>query len=299
MSDTPVLAALHVYPVKSCGGVSVQEAFAGPRGLLVGQVLDRSWMVADLEQRLISQREEAALARVRVRLVPDTAGQPEAVELTVEGQSPLRLDPFVALDQRTDILVHGLPVPARQTRPAANAWFSSLLGRPVQLVYQGEAEQRAIAAGYSDAPSAAEVSFADGFQYLVGSASTLAALNQRLAEPIPMARFRPNLVVGGSPADAEYAWRRVAIGAARFALVKPCERCVMTTIDQERGVRTGKEPLASLAKSHFLDEAVPGGRIHGPIFGENAVPTQCGLLRVGDAIEVLEAGAVRAFRVRD
>jgi MOSC domain-containing protein len=125
------------------------------------------------------------------------------------------------------------------------------------------------------APDGARVSFADGFPFLLLSEESLADLNRRLPEPLPMNRFRPNLVVaGGQPYD-EDTWSRIEIGGIRLRVVKPCGRCVVTTIDQLTGER-GKEPLRTLATYRKRDAEV--------MFGQNVVHEGPGRLRVGDAV---------------
>jgi uncharacterized protein YcbX len=105
-----------------------------------------------------------------------------------------------------------------------------------------------------------------------------------------MARFRPNIVLGNSEPDAEYGWKRLGMGEAELEIVKPCARCVMTTIDQERGVKTGKEPLATLGQAYFLS-----GRVKGAIFAENAIPTRLGMISVGDPLSILERKTPHSF----
>ncbi len=301
MNATPALSSLHLYPVKSCAGIAVPQAYAGPRGLQVDQVLDRSWMLVDPAGVMVSQREEARLALVRIHLLQDAEGMAIGVQAEAPGQAALTLTAAQVLPDIRTVTVHGRPVAVHATAPSAGRWFSEWLGRPVHVVHQMEQDVRPIAAAYTKAATAQTVSLADGFQYLLASTSTLTHLQDTLAggsgSPIPMARFRPNLVVSGSAPDAEYSWRHLTIGAAQFALVKACERCVVTTIDQDIGERTGKQPLAALARSHFLDMAAPdGSRIHGAVFGENAVPVVTGLIRVGDVVTVLECGTPRPFR---
>jgi len=127
------------------------------------------------------------------------------------------------------------------------------------------------------------VSFADGYPFLLIGESSLADLNERLACPIPMNRFRPNFVVSGSRAYDEDAWKRIRIGATLFHVVKPCGRCVITTIDQEAGVRTGQqEPLRTLARYRLADQKV--------FFGQYLIADkEDEILRVGDRVQVTES----------
>ena len=123
------------------------------------------------------------------------------------------------------------------------------------------------------------VSFADGYPALLASEASLADLNSRLAAPVPMNRFRPNLVVDGTEAFAEDGWSRIRIGEVVFRVVKPCDRCVVTTIDQKTG-KAGKEPLRTLSRYRKKD-----GKVY---FAQNLIPDAPGTLRRGDPVEVLE-----------
>ncbi len=124
-----------------------------------------------------------------------------------------------------------------------------------------------------------QVGFADGFPFLLASESSLADLNRRLARPVPMERFRPNLVVQGAAPYAEDTWRRIRIGAVSFRVVKPCARCVTTTVDQTLGVRAGNEPLETLARYRLQDRGV--------MFAQNLLHDGNGALRVGDRLTLL------------
>jgi hypothetical protein len=125
-----------------------------------------------------------------------------------------------------------------------------------------------------------ETAFSDGFPLLLTSEGSLAELNGRLARTVPMARFRPNLVVAGAEPFAEDAWRRIRVGGVDLRVVKPCSRCLITTVDPERGEVDGDEPLRALAQ--FRER---GSKVY---FGQNVIPDAEGVVRVGDAVEVLE-----------
>ncbi len=161
---------------------------------------------------------------------------------------------------------------------AAARWLSDWLEHELRLVHMDAVATRAVDPARSRAGD--EVSFADGFPLLLISQAALDELNARLAAPVPMLRFRPNLVVAGSDAHAEDGWRRLRIGAIEFEAVKPCVRCVFTTVDPERGAfdPTG-EPLKTL-KHYRRGEK-------GITFGMNLIARGSGSLRLGDAVEVL------------
>jgi uncharacterized protein YcbX len=124
------------------------------------------------------------------------------------------------------------------------------------------------------------VSFADGYPLLLTTDASLGALNDRLDRPVPMNRFRPNLVVDGETPFGEDGWALIRVGEVRLRVVKPCARCVVTTVDQETG-EVGREPLRTLATFRRHEDG-------GVLFGQNVVHEGPGVLRVGDDVEVLE-----------
>jgi uncharacterized protein len=266
MSAPFTISHLNVYPVKSCRGIPLGTATLDRWGIHH----DRNWMVVDAEARFVSQRTQPRLALVEPALGRErlTLRAPEmaALELPVTGRAgPER---FVSIwDDTCRALDQG---------DGAAEWFSRYLGQPARLVRIGAGFERAVSeANY---PAGAEVAFADGYPLLVLSVSSLAALNALLPEPLPMNRFRPNLVIDGCPAFAEDTWKRIRIGEVTFQMVTPCERCAITTVDQATGA-PGKEPLAMLATFRRR-----GGSV---IFGRNVVHQGVGTVRVGDEVEVL------------
>ena len=261
------VANLNVYPVKSCGGVPLGAATLDRWGFQH----DRNWMVVDAEDRFISQRTQPRLA-----LVEPTLGQ-ELLTLRAPGMPALEL-PVAgrAGPARTVSIWKDSCLALDQGQPAAE-WLGAYLGQPARLVRVGAGFQRPVPeARY---PAGAEVAFPDAFPLLLLSLASLEALNARLAEAVPMNRFRPNLVVTGCSEFAEDGWTRLRIGEVAFQVVSSCERCVTTTVDQATGV-SGKEPLATLAGFRRSNGAV--------LFGRNLVHQGVGTLRVGDAVQVLE-----------
>lgn len=185
---------------------------------------------------------------------------------------------------RCDVRVFASEMAAAPASQEAHAWFSKVAGKPVRLVYLDDPTLRRTNPRYSK--PADRVSFADGYPLLLAAEESLAALNDLIAEgphaaagPMPMTRFRPNLVVTGASAWAEDSWRVLRIGAARFRAVKACDRCVLSTIDPDTAIK-GKEPVATLARHRRWD-----GKVW---FAINLIPDSPGAtLRVGDQVEVL------------
>jgi uncharacterized protein YcbX len=165
-----------------------------------------------------------------------------------------------------------------QGDPAAD-WLSRFLGRDVRLVRITDDTVIPVNRDYA-VTSQDEVGFADGFPLLIVSRESLDDLNSRMETPVPMNRFRPNLVVAGCEPFAEDSWKRIRIGQVEIALVKPCARCLVTTHDQTTGERMGKEPLRTLASFRRINNKA--------MFAVNAIPLSFGEIQVGDQLEILE-----------
>jgi len=267
------LASIHVYPMKAARAVDLGESLVEPWGLAG----DRRWMLADEDGRFVSQREEPALARVSVILGKNGVG--------VTFSAPCVPRCRVAIPAGAEMLkvsVWGTSFVASGAGPEADRWFSAYLGRPVRLVYLDDPARRPVDPGY--ARPGDTVSFADGFPLLLTSAGSLGELGGWLAgageQPVPMTRFRPNVVVAGAPPWAEDRWRLIRIGAVPFRVVKPCGRCVVTTTDQVTGER-GRQPLRMLAQRRRLGREL--------VFGQNLIPDAGGVIRVGDPVEIVAA----------
>jgi hypothetical protein len=265
-----MLTGLFMYPLKSAAGLSLERATVEPLGL----EHDRRWMVVRPDGSFITGREVPSL--VLVRPVPQAGG----LHLSAPGMPELHVPAPPEGAPRLDVTVWEDTCSAARAGAEADGWLSRYLGEPAALVYVDARMERPVDPAYA-APSD-RVGFADGFPLLLLSEASLADLNQRLAHPVPMARFRPNLVVGGCGAFAEDGWKRLRIGTVELAVVKPCARCVFTTVDPESArPDPGQEPLRTLAT--FRRQ---GGK--GVMFGQNVLVRRPGTLRVGDAVEVLE-----------
>jgi hypothetical protein len=262
---TLTLTALNVYPIKSAGGIAVQSWPVDDFGLRH----DRRWMVVDREGDAVTQRDHPKLALVR------TAIEGERLRVTAPGRGPLDvpLEPGGAVT--TTATVWGDACVSDWMGERAARWFSELLGFPCSLVHMPAETRRPADPAYVGPE--VRVSFADGFPLLLLSEESLADLNTRLPDPVPMNRFRPNLVVAGGDPYAEDGLRGFRIGALDLEAVKPCDRCVLITTDQETGFR-GPEPLRTLARYRKA-----GGKV---LFGQNVVHRATGRLSVGDPLRV-------------
>jgi uncharacterized protein YcbX len=263
--------ALHIYPVKALGGFAPPESAIEPWG----PAGDRRWLVTDTEGRAITQREQPRLALASSRTLPGGA-----VRLSAPGLDPL--DVPVPEPVGTDpVQLFGDKYEAVPAGPAADAWLSGYLGVAARLMHMDDpASRRPVEPGF--APDGETVSFADAFPLLITTLASLDALNSLVAQgslpgegPLPMNRFRPNVVLDGTAPWAEDDWQRLTIGEVSFRVAKPCGRCIVTTTDQRTALR-GKEPLRTLAKHRRVDGQ--------PVFGQYVVPEHTGVLRTGDPV---------------
>lgn len=267
----PTLSEIRIHPVKSCRGTSLESVSFDQWGLLG----DRRWMIIDETGRFVSQRTLPRLALVVPRLTA------EVLLLEAPGQPRFEIPAGGSEGEERTVSIWDDTCRARDQGQPAAEWLSRYLECPVRLVRMDAEFQRPVENGIDS-----QVSFADGFPVLIISEASLEALNSRLPSPLPMNRFRPNLVVRDSAPFAEDGWKRIRIGEAVLRLIRPCIRCVTTTVDQATG-QTGKEPLATLATFRRAEGGV--------IFGQNAVHERGGLIRLGDPVEVLEFSASPAI----
>lgn len=268
--------SLHVHPVKSVAGTSPDEMTVEPWG----PAGDRRWAVVDTTGAVITQRQQARLALASSR--PLAGGRiglsaPGMADLVVEVPEPGPLEPVVLFGKKVDTVA---------ASTAAAEWFSAYLGVPARLVHLDDpAVRRPVDPDY--ALPGETVSLADGYPVLLATTASLEDLNSLIAAgdhpdegPLPMNRFRPNLVVDG-PLEpwAEDGWLRIAIGDAVFRGVRECGRCIVTTTDQATAER-GREPLKTLARHRRIGKSLAFGRL--------LVPVVPGTVRVGDEVRVLE-----------
>jgi len=259
------LTGLNIYPIKSARGIPLDASPVDEFGLRY----DRRWMVVDESGVFLSQRSHPRLALVAPALRDGT------LEVTAPGMPQLELPLHPSQTVTTQVRVWDDVCLATWLGEPAAHWFSEFLGTGCSLVYMAETVIRP--ADPTFAPPPARVSFADGFPFLIISQESLADLNGRLSHPLPMNRFRPNLVVAGGEAFAEDSWKKIEVGGVRLRMVKPCGRCVVTTTDQATAAR-GTEPLRTLATYRKVDGEVT--------FGQNAVHESTGGLRIGDPVVI-------------
>ncbi|MEO0878327.1 MAG: MOSC N-terminal beta barrel domain-containing protein [Pseudomonadota bacterium] len=269
-----VVSQISIYPLKGARAIDLTHGAARARGL----AHDRRFIATDADGGFLTQRNCPALATLDVTLTAD------GVRLSREGAGAVNAAAPGNGARRT-VTVWKHRVDALSVGGAADRWLSAALGVEARLFFMDAAAERRTSDTWTEP---APVSFADGYPYLIATTASLKALNEAIeasgGASVPMNRFRPNIVIDTDEPWAEDHWRTITIGGAQFELVKPCDRCVVTTLDQKTGAAASKEPLASLAR--LRRSADP--RINGVLFGWNATLRKQGDVSVGDAVSVTD-----------
>jgi hypothetical protein len=265
------IASLHVYPVKSCRGIDVDSFLMTP----TGPEWDRRWMIVTAASQFITQRTHPKLATITVAVGDGK------LRLTAERRAALVVDLDHAGESRP-VTIWNDECLGIDAGDAAAAWLSGHLDDTLRLVRIDPRRPRLANAKYvGSEPS--PITFTDGYPILMISNESLAELNRRLPEPIPMARFRPNLVIEDVPAHAEDAMTRFRSDSIVLRGVKLCTRCPVTTTDQLTGARDPhQQPLRALGKYRH-DYA-----LKGVVFGQNCTIEAGvgGRLRVGAGFSI-------------
>jgi len=272
------LAGIYIYPVKGCRRLSLSSASLDALGI----VGDRRFLIVDPDGKFLTQRSHPRMALIAATL------DERFLTLSHPGQGPLAIprasDPAARLLRVEIWKSHDLQ--AEDCSDEASEWLRTSLGAPARLVRIGPAFHRPVKPG--KALPGDVVSFADAYPFLVIGEASLANLNDRLAEhaaePLPMDRFRPNLVISRAPAFAEDTLTRLTIGNVAFRSAGPCARCIVTTTDQLTGERLGPEPLRTLAA--YRRNPSDANEV---IFGQNLIhETKTGFLSIGDSVMPLQ-----------
>lgn len=296
------ISAINIYPIKSLKGIALQESVVEKRGLQY----DRRWMLTDPEGIFLTQREVPKMAAVSVEIADN------GVMVSAEGFEPIVVPFEPDLGERNNVVIWNSTVPGEVYRGEVSEWFSDVLSKRCRLVKMPDQAERHVSERFDTGSDT--VSFADGYPLLLVGEASLEELNRRIErnsnknvgksadagetpafQPLPMNRFRPNVVVTGANPFEEDRWARIKIGEAEFRVVKPCERCVITTVDQALGEFDGKEPLKTLASFRMAKDVFPGKfEAFGPnptavLFGENLIPATSGAtISIDDYVEVVE-----------
>jgi uncharacterized protein YcbX len=263
------VSELYIYPVKSLGGIALDKATLTERGF----ENDRRWMLVDANNQFLSQREVNAMALLKVQIT----GEGLLIKnIGVPGEQ--LLVPFQPIIEGTEMVtVWSSHCRAQRVSDEADAWFSKQVGFACKLMYMPNSTRRYVDGRY--AHNKEITSFTDGYPLLMIGQASLDDLNSRLEVPLPMNRFRPNIVFTGGTAFQEDYMKHFEINGIPFFGVKPCARCVMTTIDQQTAEKA-KEPLRTLSSYRMKNKKV--------LFGQNVLHQANGVVCIGDAITIHE-----------
>jgi uncharacterized protein len=269
------LTEIWVYPVKSLGGIKLTDGIVEKRGLQY----DRRWVIVDENYRFVTQREYAQMALLAVEIT-----QKSLIITDKRTNNQLNVPLSPQTEDYQSVTIWDDTVAAVAVSNDCDEWLSKALGFAVRLMYMPDTSPRPTDRKYS--PFDSDVSFADGFPFLVISQASLNDLNARLESPIEMLRFRPNFVVEGALPYSEDDWYEFTIGSQSFWGVKPCARCILTTVNPQTGTREGNEPLYTLSTYRKRNNKI--------YFGQNVITNQLGHIKVGDAV-VVKSTVQRGF----
>lgn len=263
------LSELSIYPVKSLGGISLNEAEVTDRGLK----FDRRWMIVDTDEKFLTQRTHPKMALLKTKISHNKL----ILSHKTEDIPPLVVPINSKLIETTIVNIWDDLVTALLVGKYADEWLSEALDCKCKMVFMPDDTERFVDRSY--AAQNEIVSFADAYPFLIVGQSSLDDLNSRLEENLPMNRFRPNLVFSGGKPYEEDNWKKFKIGGITFEVVKPSSRCTIITVDQETAGKK-EEPLKTLATYRKVNNKV--------MFGMNLIHEGTGILHVGDEIVVLE-----------
>ena len=257
------LTDIYIYPIKSVKAISQPAAKVEQKGLS----FDRRYMLVDQQGKFITGRTHPQLTQVEVQF------SQQKLHLSAPKLKPIIIDPAVFSSRSITSQIWSDKVNAIHCHEDYDAWFSKFLQTPCQLVYFAESTQRCVKNRNT------QVSFADGYPLLLINQTSVDLLNNKLETPVSALHFRPNIVIQGELPFIEDSWARIKIGEVEFEVSKPCSRCLFTNVDPKTGIAEQNEPLATLAKFRYHQ-----GNID---FGQNLIPLNSGMIRVGDQVQVI------------
>jgi len=272
------VSELFIYPIKSLGGISVATAMVTDRGF----EYDRRWMLVDENNQFLTQREFAAMALLQVELTPE--GLKVYHKKNIHSQ--IIIPAFSESNEKANVEIWGESCEVQFLSKITDEWFSEMLSVKCRLVYMPDSTNRSIDDRY--AFNKEITSLSDAFPFLIIGQSSLNDLNSRLAEPLPINRFRPNIVFTGGDPFEEDVIEHFTINNINFYGVKLCARCVITTINQDNADKA-KEPLTTLATYRMKNNKI--------YFGQNLLHNGKGTICVGDAIEIMKVNSSPAFNI--
>jgi hypothetical protein len=262
------VSELFIYPIKSLGGIKLNNAEVTDRGLKN----DHRWLLVDSNNCFFTQRDFPKMTFLETSIQDDKLIVSEKYNPAENIEIPIG----IFMPNKLNVKIWDDVVQANVVSDEINNWFSKFIGIDCKLVYMPEETKREIEKDHARQNEI--VSFADAYPFLLIGQSSLDDLNGRLKKQLPMTNFRPNIVFRGGTAFDEDKWYEIQIGKITFYAVKPCARCVITTIDQNTAQKE-KEPLATLSTYRQMKNKV--------LFGENLIHKGTGRLNTGDEIKII------------
>lgn len=275
----PSISGLYIYPVKSLGGISLDSVELTDRGFRY----DRRWLLVDENNQFLAQREHTQLALLQSGITVD------GIEVYKNNNPADKITfPFVAENsERENVVIWDDVCEAVEVSKEISQWFADALAMNCKLMYMPEDSLRKIDQRYALSENDI-TSFSDAYPVLLIAKESLIDLNERLDEKLPMNRFRPNLVIEGLEPYEEDWIKHFSVNAIDFFGVKLCSRCVLTTVNQQTGIK-GKEPLKTLASYRSLNNKI--------YFGQNIIYKGKGILSKGDEVKIIERKEKPLFRI--
>lgn len=269
------ISQLYIYPVKSLGGIALQQAKVTSRGL----EHDRRWMLIDAGKQFLSQRKHPQMALFKLQILP------QGIQVLHEPSGDVTIIPYQPqTTEEVDVIVWDDACNGTYVSPALDEWFSQRLNITCRLIHMTDNQIRPVDPRYAGPEDI--TSFADGYPMLLVSEASVAELNTRLAEQITVKRFRPNIVITGTAPYHEDRMQHFEAAGINFYGVKPCARCVMIGVNPDTAA-LGPEPLKTLARYRRIKQKV--------MFGQNLIHKGTGTLNVGDAVTELGIGEELQF----
>ena len=268
------ISQLYIYPIKSLGGIPVNSAQVTSRGFKY----DRRWMLVDEHNRFLTQREHPPMALIK------TAIEADGLLVSHYLHGSIKVPYIYNYTAKQNVTIWDDTTTGVYINDDIDHWFSTVLDLKCRLVYMPDDAEREVDQRY--AQPGMITSFADAYPFLLIGQASLDDLNSRLPELLPMDRFRPNIVLAGGRPFEEDVMNHITIAGINFYGAKLCARCVMTTINQQTGVKA-KEPLKTLAAYRSKDKKI--------LFGQNLVHQGEGIITVGDSINVLSTHSEDRF----
>ena len=262
-----IISEIWIYPIKSLAGIQVKNAIVKPKGLRY----DRRWMLVDKEGRFLTQREHPKMSLFKVTMADDhieVSRKSESIRVDLNELTNYNFSKVQIWDDEVEVV---------EVKPEHSAWFSKQLEIECKLVFFPENNRRDIDPEFARMNE--QVSLADGYPFLIIGQSSLDELNNKLEAPVSIKRFRPNFVFTEGLPHEEDTWRNITIGSVSFEGVKPCSRCVLTTVNPETSEK-GAEPLKTLSTYRRQN-----GKVY---FGENLLAKTVGEISEGDSIEIID-----------